>query len=164
MDQTYDGPHAKIGQAIEDNLASEVSGPDNRGSESLITKTYLCCRDQERKKPNHLRDYLCYSASTNYPSSTSLLQTVSSGTPHPLEHYANCEIFFKSHKSCLATITKFMDARYSHQATRHTNWREAMIKHIETLELNKTRIIEGLPLGMTLINCKWIHKVKYNSD
>ena len=39
-----------------------------------------------------------------------------------------------------------------------------MAKEIKALEGNKTRKIENLPLGKKPINCKWVYRVKYNSD
>jgi len=45
---------------------------------------------------------------------------------------------------------------------RDANWREAMAKEIEALELNDTWIIVDLPRGP--INCRWVYKVKYHAD
>ena len=39
-----------------------------------------------------------------------------------------------------------------------------MGKEIEALELNKTWTVVDLPPGRKPISCKWVHKVKYNSD
>jgi len=39
-----------------------------------------------------------------------------------------------------------------------------MSKEIEALELNNTWTLEELPFGKKPINCKWVYKVKYNSN
>ena len=39
-----------------------------------------------------------------------------------------------------------------------------MTQEIKALELNHTSSIVDLPIGWKPINCKWVYKVKYNSD
>jgi len=39
-----------------------------------------------------------------------------------------------------------------------------MSKEIEALELNNTWTLEELPIEKKPIDCKWVYKVKYNSD
>ena len=68
------------------------------------------------------------------------------------------------HKNYLAAITKIMEPRYFHEAVKDVKWREAMAKEIEALEINKTWTVEDLPPNKKPINCKWVYRVKYNSD
>jgi len=75
--------------------------------------------------------------------------------------YAN---FSNAHKNYLAAITKIVEPRYFHEAVKDKHWGEAMAKETETLELNKTWTIANLPPGKKPINCKWVSRVKYNSD
>jgi len=60
----------------------------------------------------------------------------------------------------LAAITKVVEPRFFHEAIQDPNWREAMNKEIDALELNDTWTIEELPPGKKPINCKWVYKVK----
>lgn len=39
-----------------------------------------------------------------------------------------------------------------------------MSNEFKALEANHTRTLTHLPLGKSLIGCKWVHKVKYISD
>ncbi|CAM8954009.1 unnamed protein product [Rhodiola kirilowii] len=39
-----------------------------------------------------------------------------------------------------------------------------MHKEISALELNKTWTVTDLPPGKTIVDCKWIYKVKYHAD
>jgi len=101
-----------------------------------------------------LEDYVCYSTSSSNPSSTDSFQTLSSGKPYPLTRYVTCDNFSNAHKSYLAAITKIVEPRCFHQAVADPNWREAIAKEIDALELNQTWTIEDLLPGEKLINCK----------
>ena len=39
-----------------------------------------------------------------------------------------------------------------------------MSKEIQALERNETWTLQDLPPGKKLIGCKWVYRVKYNSD
>ena len=89
---------------------------------------------------------------------------VSSGKSYPIANYVTCKRFSEAHKNYLAAITKIIEPRYFHEAVRNPKWREVMSREIEALELNNTWTLEELPVGKKPINCKWVYKVKYNSD
>ena len=42
--------------------------------------------------------------------------------------------------------------------------REAMDKEIQALEMTRTWVITPLLVGKTPIGCKWVYRVKLNSD
>jgi len=64
----------------------------------------------------------------------------------------------------LVAITKIVEPSSFHEAVKDPSWWEAMAAEIKALELNKTWTIVNLPLGRRLVNCKWVYKVKYNSN
>ena len=43
-------------------------------------------------------------------------------------------------------------------------WQKAMAKEIQLLETNHTCTLVNLPFGKKPISCKWVQRVKYNSD
>jgi len=77
------------------------------------------CRD--KKRPSHLEDYVCYSATSYNPSSTCSFQKVSSGKPYPITHYVTCDNFSPAHKTYLAAISKIVEPKYFHQAVTDPN-------------------------------------------
>lgn len=51
-----------------------------------------------------------------------------------------------------------------HEATQHKHWINAMEAEIRALEENNTWSLTVLPQGKQVIGCRWIYKIKYNSD
>ncbi|XP_057251322.1 uncharacterized mitochondrial protein AtMg00820-like [Beta vulgaris subsp. vulgaris] len=50
------------------------------------------------------------------------------------------------------------------EALKDSKWVEAMNEELSALEENHTWNIVDLPAGKNVIGCKWLYKVKYNSD
>lgn len=50
------------------------------------------------------------------------------------------------------------------EAIKHECWTDAMKKELDALEKNQTWQVTDLPKGKRPIGCKWIYKIKYNSD
>lgn len=43
-------------------------------------------------------------------------------------------------------------------------WTNAANEELHALELNKTWVVESLPLGKNIVGCKWMFTIKYNLD
>jgi len=97
-------------------------------------------------------------------SITTRLQKESSGTPYPIANYVVCANFSVSHQNFLAAITKVTEPKYYHEAIKDQRWRDAMAEEIRALEKNGTWVLQDLPPGKKPISCKWVYRVKYNSD
>ena len=50
------------------------------------------------------------------------------------------------------------------EATKDTNWRATMEEEMHTLAENETLDLVDAPKGVKLIGCRWVYKVKYNTD
>ena len=68
------------------------------------------------------------------------------------------------HRAFLAAITAGYEPNSFAEAVKDEKWRNAMKEEIQALEDNGTWTTEDLPLGKKAIGCKWIYKIKYNSD
>lgn len=50
------------------------------------------------------------------------------------------------------------------EAAKRSEWQNAMIEEIQSIEKNQTWELVDFPDGKNVIGLKWIFKVKYNSD
>jgi len=84
--------------------------------------------------------------------------------PYPIANYITSSNFFVTYKNFLAAITKVTEPRHYHETVKDPQWREAMAKDMQALEKNDTWVLQDSPLGKKPISCKWVYRVKYNSD
>ncbi|KAJ4790834.1 Retroelement pol polyprotein-like [Rhynchospora pubera] len=116
-----------------------------------------------RKCPARLQDYICYTARCS-SSKAHATHVHTSGSPYPISNYVTCNKFSMQHRKFLAAVTKEKEPEFYGEAMKLKQWRTAMQAEIEALERNNTWTLEELPKGKTAIGCKWVYRVKYNSD
>lgn len=61
-------------------------------------------------------------------------------------------------------ITKAIEPKSFAEAVEDENWRFAVEDEIVALENNGTWTVEDLPSGKKAIGCKWVFRLKFNSD
>lgn len=143
---------------VEASDESSISTPVTHSPEQALGRGL-----RSRQPPPYLRDFVCHSARVVHPS-PSLPSTGSSGTRFPLANYVTYQNFSESHTKFLAAISAGVEPRTFHEAVQDPNWRQAMQTEIDALERNGTWVLSDLPPGKKPISCKWVYKLKYNSD
>ncbi|KAJ4787232.1 Retroelement pol polyprotein-like [Rhynchospora pubera] len=118
---------------------------------------------RSRKPPAHLQDYMCYTAFCD-PSKAHPITVDSSGSLYPIAHYLNYNKFSVAHRIFLNAVTAGREPQHFGEAVKDVNWRNAMQAEIDALERNRTWTVEDLPPTKTAIGCKWVYRIKYNSD
>ncbi|KAK2997624.1 hypothetical protein RJ639_025183, partial [Escallonia herrerae] len=72
--------------------------------------------------------------------------------------------FFPYHNAFTLEIFSHEEPKSFTQAMKSPHWRDAMATEILALKQNKTWTLTPLPPHKTAIGCKWVFKLKYNSD
>jgi Reverse transcriptase (RNA-dependent DNA polymerase) len=93
-----------------------------------------------------LRDYVTYSVK------------------YPIKNFISYENILSQHRAYLTLISKEQEPNSYHEAIINLTWLNAMKEELHALEKNNTWIIVQLLKNKKLIGCKWIYKIKYNSD
>jgi hypothetical protein len=114
-----------------------------------------------KQTPGYLHDYHCHLAtSTSDPTSSS----TTSGIPYSLSSVLSYNRLSSSKKFFSLSVSALVEPTSYTQAVKHEEWREAMNTEIKALELNKTWTVVDLPASKHVIGCKWVYKVKLQSD
>ncbi|KAJ1697014.1 hypothetical protein LUZ63_005526 [Rhynchospora breviuscula] len=152
-------PEQSVGASGQSAVASGQSVPEhNAGASDQNARS-----QRSRKPPAHLQDYICYTAFC-HPFKAQSTTVDSSGSLYPIAHYVNCNNFSAAHRNFLAAATAGKESRYFGEAMNYKHWRDAMHAEIDALERNETWTIEDLPPKKKAIGCKWVYRIKYNSD
>lgn len=77
--------------------------------------------------------------------------------------YLSFDKFSLSHKAFLSEVVLSQEPKSFSQSTKCPKWHATMVKDIIAIEANNTWIIVDLPPGKTVIGCKWVFKIKFNS-
>ena len=109
------------------------------------------------KPPSYLRDFHCHllhhHSYPNLPSSS-----------YPLSNSLGYDSLSLSHKNFILNVSTHFEPQFYHQAAGFKYWRDAMKSELEAMEDNKTWSIVPLPASRQSIGCKWVYKIKFNTD
>lgn len=64
----------------------------------------------------------------------------------------------------MSAITTAANPRSFSEASHVLEWRQAMDAELHALALNNTWTITKLPPGYHAIGCRWVYRIKYNSN
>ncbi|XP_028769507.1 uncharacterized protein LOC114726965 [Neltuma alba] len=112
---------------------------------------------QNSKSPTWLNDYVC------------LGDTVDSNQGkvkcrYPLHEYITYAHVSADYKNYLLSTDTVVEPYSFEHAAKDPKWMTAMREEMQALEQNHTWDIVDNPKGKRAIGCKWVFKVKYNSD
>ncbi|CAM8913179.1 unnamed protein product [Rhodiola kirilowii] len=104
-----------------------------------------------RKAPIWIKDFICH----NVAKITS---------PHIMSKFVTYERCSPAHQHFAMQISDIREPKSFTQATKDEKWIIAMTKENTALEQNGTWHITDPPPGKTIVDCKWVYRVKCNTD
>jgi hypothetical protein len=126
-------------------------------------------RDESRRRE---ADSEAQCAGTSGEKSRSVERTVTSGngklrrftrTRKPVEQFGYNE-YMAHHYAYMTRVAEVREPESYAEAAEDANWRAAMEEEMCALAENGTWDLVDAPAGVKLIGCKWLYKIKYNSD
>lgn len=92
------------------------------------------------------------------------MQGITSGKPFALAASLSYHRLSSSYLAFSSSISQITEPSTFKQASANPHWCRAMETELLALEANKTWQLTDLPPGKEAIGCKYVFKVKYNSD
>jgi len=118
---------------------------------------------RQRKTPSYLKDYIHQVNNSMIPRHFVHNKSVQK-TNYPISSILSYESLSKEHLNYTLVVSTYHEPQTYSEACQDTKWVDAINKEIKALENNETWHFTNLPKGKKPIGCKWIFKIKYNSD
>jgi hypothetical protein len=83
---------------------------------------------------------------------------------NPIQNYISYNNISSQHISFLTSICKEQEPYTYLEAIKNLVWCKAMREKLNALEKYKTWIIVELPKEKRPVRCKWVYKIKFNSN
>ncbi|XP_022880549.1 uncharacterized protein LOC111397802 [Olea europaea var. sylvestris] len=119
------------------------------------------------KPPSYLKQYHCNLAihhDSQLQSDSKMIVTPGTGKQYDISAYIGYDHLSAAHKAYILSISSSSEPTSYHQASKCPNWYAAMDAELQALVANNTWTLTTLPPHKTLVDCKWVYKIKYKAD
>ena len=93
-----------------------------------------------------------------------LRKSVRTCTKHPMSNFVSYKNLSSSLVAFTSQLSNVEIPKNVQEALKVPKWKEAVLEEMKALEKNNTWSVMTLPAGKTVVGCKWVFSVKYNSD
>lgn len=153
--EIHDGHDDEMSHEVDNDILPEVDyisesyditdhDRDNEDEPVVIRRS-----ERQRKPPVWAKDFVCNTEITS---------------PHTVDKVVSYAKYSKEHQVYAASMSDLKEPATFKQAAKDAKWMEAMQLEINALEANNTWILTELPKDKTLVDCKWVFKIKFNAD
>ena len=151
--------HSLSSPSFEDYSYSPIS------TSSSPSRIPVCKSTRIKQAPKYLQDFHCQLVSFNSSNPIQATATeVLPGKQFQLSNFLSYNKFSFPFQVFSAAISSHYEPQTYAQAVLDPHWHAAMQNELTALESNQTWIVTDLPLGKRAIDCKYVYKIKYNSD
>jgi Reverse transcriptase (RNA-dependent DNA polymerase) len=137
-------PSGGDGEESQEEAQEEIAPDTNEGA--IHEKPVLRRSVRQTRQPIRLRDY------------------VSHQVMYPIQDYISYKNVSPTYRAYLGNIAHQTEPITWEDANQHLVWQKAMNEELQVLEKNHTWDIVYLPKGKKHVGCKWVYKIKYNSN
>jgi hypothetical protein len=103
------------------------------------------------------------SVRTKFPS-TRLRDCITYKVQYPIQDFISYDSISSNHRVFFTSIEKEQEPNNYLEAINNPVWTKAMKEELKALEKNETWVIVQLPQNKKPVGCRWVYKIKYNSD
>lgn len=148
---SFENPIAILGQGeiISNLLSPPLHSQPLQPTQELSAQPERSSR--VKQPPIQMTDFV----TTTFPSSS---------CTYLLSSFVTYSNLTTSYKCALSAYSSILEPSSFHQASQDPAWINVMKLEIVALEENEIWSIVDLPAGKTLIQCKWVYKVKYKAS
>ena len=90
--------------------------------------------------------------------------THSTTNPHSVYNFLSFHRFSLPYFAFVSTLSSVSSPKSISEALSHPGWKQAMTEEIDALYFSGTWELVALPLGKSLIGCRWVYTVKVGPD
>jgi len=147
--------------SLDHNLPTPTSASPSDNNPHSSTPTLASSLDsvvpirrsaRSSNPPTYLSEYHCYNVTHN------------SKIPYPIQNFVNYSKLSTPYIHYLCQISENYEPQTYKQAIHFPHWQKAIDDELATMDVNNTWSITHLPPGKKSISCKWLFKLKVNSD